>query len=253
MKIAIAGKGGSGKSTIAVLLSRSFCKTGFKVLVVDADESNAGLDTLMGMSPKDHLLDYLGGKKGFKEKLNQKMMLNNPAGIFSGKQTIDDIPKNCIMEKDGISLVIIGKIRDFGEGCACPLGILARKFLASLTIRQTEMVLVDTEAGVEHFGRGMEAECDIILGVIDPTAESFKLARKIEEMAMGAGKELYFILNKVEPSIRPIMMRHIRPDRVIGYIPKDNHIFLDSLEGRPLSRKLSEIDEIARYLMGRFC
>ncbi len=253
MKIAIAGKGGSGKSTLSVLLSRSFRNAGYKVLVVDADESNVGLDTLMGMSPKDHLLDYLGGKKGFKEKLNQKMMMDNPAGIFAGKQTIGDIPPNCVAEKDGIKLVIIGKIQDFGEGCACPLGILSKKFLASITESETEVILVDTEAGVEHFGRGMEAECDIVVGVIDPTAESFKLARKIEEMAGKAGKQLYFILNKVEPSIRPIMMRHINPDRVIGYVPKDNPIFLDSLEGRALSRQLSEVDEICRRLMSNFC
>ena len=74
MKIEVSGKGGCGKSTVSVLLAKSMKKLGYRVLLVDGDESNIGLENLTGISEPKHLMDYLGGKKGFKEKLNQTML-----------------------------------------------------------------------------------------------------------------------------------------------------------------------------------
>jgi CO dehydrogenase maturation factor len=250
MKIEISGKGGSGKSTLSVLLARSFAKLGYRILLVDGDESNVGLENLVGISPPVHLLEYLGGKKGFKEKLNQQMIMGNPAGIFSGKQRIKNIPGECIASSDGIDLLIIGKIHHFGEGCACPIGILSKKFLSSIDMGENEIIIMDTEAGVEHFGRGVAGECDLVLGVIDPTAESFNLARKMDSMAAKADKELYFILNKVDPSIEPVMRQHLDEKKIIGSIPKDDLIFMESLEGRKLTKTLPEIDRICGRIIG---
>jgi CO dehydrogenase maturation factor len=249
MKIAVSGKGGSGKSTLSVLMARSFIKLGYRVLLVDADESNVGLENLAGVDPPPlHLLDFLGGKKGFKQKLNQGMQMDNPAGVFAGKQTISDLPEECVAVSEGINFLIIGKIHDFGEGCACPIGVLSKKFLASLDIGADEVVLVDTEAGVEHFGRGMEAECDRIIGVIDPTAESFRLAVKMQTMAASAGRDIDFVLNKVEPSIEAVMRAQLGSAGVIGAIPKDDGIFMESLEGLPLTRTLPEVEDICRKI-----
>ena len=249
MKIEVCGKGGSGKSTLAALMAQSFARAGFRVLLVDADESNMGLQhALAGSTAPVHLMDFLGGKKGFKEKLNQKMMMDNPAGIFSGRQTIDDLPADCVTSEAGVEFLVIGKIHHFGEGCACPMGILSKKFLASLETRKGEIILVDTEAGVEHFGRGMAGEADIVLGVVDPTAESFRMAEKITEMAQNANAAAYFVLNKVEPNIEEAMLRYLDGESVIGRIPKNNEIFLDSLEGRILSARLPEIDAVCREI-----
>jgi CO dehydrogenase maturation factor len=230
-------------------MARSLAKLGYQVLLVDGDESNVGLENLAGISPPVHLLEYLGGKKGFKEKLNQQMMVDNPAGIFSGRQRIKDIPGECIASSDGISLLIIGKIHHFGEGCACPIGVLSKKFLSSIDLGSNEVIVMDTEAGVEHFGRGIVGECDLVLGVIDPTAESFHLARKMDAMAAKADKELHFILNKVDPSLEPLMRRHLDEKKIIGSIPKDDLIFMESLEGRKLTKNLPEIDRICSVIM----
>ncbi len=249
MKIAVTGKGGSGKSTLSVLMARAFRKLGYRVLLVDADESNMGLESLAGISSPVHLLHFLGGKKGFKQKLNQGIQFDNPAGIFTGKQTIADLPEECVATSDDVDFLIIGKIHDFGEGCACPIGVLAKKFLASLDLGADEMVLVDTEAGLEHFGRGMEAECDRIVGVIDPTAESFRLAAKMRAMAAAAGRNIGFVLNKVEPSIEAVMRAQLGSNGVLGAIPKDDGIFMESLQGAPLTRSLAEVDEVCRKIV----
>lgn len=249
MKIEVSGKGGSGKSTVSVLLARAMRDQGFRVLLVDGDESNIGLEKLTGIREPLHLLDYLGGKKGFKEKLNQTMLPDNPAGLFSGKQSIDDLPQECIAKaEDGLEMLVIGKIHHIGEGCACPMGVLSKKFLASLETRDKEVILVDAEAGVEHFGRGIVGECDLILGVIDPTAESFHLAEKMAKMASLANKNIRFVLNKVEPEIEAVMMQKLNSAAVIGRIPKDHGIFMESLEGIPLTRTLPEVAAICREI-----
>lgn len=250
MKIEVSGKGGCGKSTVSVLLARSMKKMGYRVLLVDGDESNIGLEKLTGIAEPTHLLDYLGGKKEFKAMLNQTMMTGNPAGLFSGKQTIDDLPEECIAKaEDGLEMLVIGKIHHIGEGCACPMGVLSKKFLSSLETGDKEVILVDSEAGVEHFGRNIVGQCDLILGVIDPTAESFHLAKKMTAMASAAGKDICFVLNKVEPSIEEIMKQHLDSATVIGTIPKDNTIFMESLEGKALTKSLPEIDEICRKIV----
>lgn len=250
MKIEVSGKGGSGKSTVSVLLARSMKKLGFRVLLVDGDESNIGLENLTGVSGPVHLLDYLGGKKGFKSRLNQTLMTDNPAGLFSGTQKIDDLPRECIaVTQDGVEMLVIGKIHHMGEGCACPMGMLSKKFLASLEISGNEVILVDAEAGVEHFGRGIVGECDLILGVVDPTAESFLLARKMAQMAEAGGKAICFVLNKVEPEIEEFMKQQLDSTKCIGVIPKDHAIFMNSLEGKQLSRTLPEIDEICLRIL----
>ncbi len=250
MKIEVSGKGGCGKSTLSVLLARSMKKLGYRVLLVDGDESNIGLENMAGIKEPVHLLDYLGGKKEFKAMLNQTMMAGNPAGLFSGKQTIDDLPRECIASADdGLEMLVIGKIHHIGEGCACPMGVLSKKFLSSLETGEKEVVLVDAEAGVEHFGRGIVGECDLILGVIDPTAESFQLAQKMTDMAVKADKKICFVLNKVEPAIESVMKQKLGSATVIGAIPKDHSIFMESLEGRKLTKTLPEADEICRKIL----
>jgi len=253
MKIEISGKGGSGKSTVSVLLARSMKKLGYRVLLVDGDESNIGLEKLAGVSCPVHLLDYLGGKQGFKARLNQTMAIDNPAGLFSGKQKIDDLPKECIAEtEDGVEILVIGKIHHIGEGCACPMGVLSKKFLASLDTADNEVILVDAEAGVEHFGRNIVGECDLIVGVVDPTAESFLLARKMAQMAETGGKNICFVLNKVEPEIEGFMKQQLDAAKVVGIIPNNHAIFMNSLAGKALFQTLPEIDEICLKICNQF-
>jgi len=245
MKILICGKGGAGKSTLSVLLARAFHGLGYRALLVDADESNFGVPHLLGEDAPENLMDSLGGKKGFKQQLNQGLSAN---AAFGGKFGIDDIPKNCRVDADGILMTAVGKIHHFGEGCACPMGVLSKRFLSGLETGEKEIVIVDAEAGVEHFGRGVAGQCDLLVDVVDPTAESFLLAEKISEMGASADREVFFILNKVEPEIEAVMRSRIDPERLLGVIPKSNALFLASLEGRPLESTDTGINEIAKRL-----
>ncbi len=242
MKIIVCGKGGCGKSTLSVLLARNFKNRGYKVLLVDADESNFGLHRMAGIPLPVHIMDNLGGKKGFKEKINKTFPDSDRP--FNQKLKIDDLPEDCIAESDGIKLAVIGKIHGFGEGCACPIGLLSKMVLSSLILEDNDMVIIDTEAGTEHFGRQVDAECDLIIGIIDPTYESFMLAEKMEDMANSAGKDIFYVLNKTNDRVIDVMMEKIDPKKVIAKIPQNEEIFTKNLKGDTLELNIPEIDSI---------
>lgn len=248
MKIIVCGKGGSGKSTLVTLIAKALKNNGYRVLVVDADESNWGLHRLMGVPYPVPILDSLGGKKGFREKMAPAFPPGPGDGLFKDRMGIDDFSEKCVARADGIQLIAIGKIHDFGEGCACPMGALSRLILPKLDIKENEIVIIDTAAGVEHFGRGVDAAADMILGVVDPTYESFVLAKNMQDMAAKAGAEMFFVLNKVDDHIKLTMMQNVGPENVVAVIPQNQNIFKDNLAGKELQTTLKEIDPICRLI-----
>ncbi|MFC1934105.1 P-loop NTPase [Chloroflexota bacterium] len=231
MKISVCGKGGSGKSTIVALLANEAMRRDYKVLVVDSDESNSGLYRMLGFDhPPVPLMELVGGKKSLKQKMARTNVLSETQIATA------HIPEQYLLRKNGLKLVAIGKILQSLEGCACPMGVLSREFLKKLTLETDELAIVDMEAGVEHFGRGVETSIDSVLIVVEPPLESVNVGQKIHELASGIGvKNVWAIMNKVpseEIATRlktELQERHIE---VVGCIYFDAHIFSSSLEGR---------------------
>ena len=248
MKISICGKGGCGKSSITTLMAKEFAKNGYRVLVIDGDESNLSLHKLLGMDMPKDFIEYLGGRKEFMKKLREKMD-GKEVELFEGEIYIDSLPKDYLVEKGNIKLLAIGKIHDFGEGCACPMGALLREFLKSLKLKDKEIVIVDTEAGIEHFGRGVEGGCDVIIAVIDPTYESIRLSKKIEEIGEKLGKKVYFIVNKVDDETKDLVLENINKDKVIAVIPNNKEIMRYGLKGEELKVEIPEIKEVVEFLV----
>ena len=248
MKVIICGKGGSGKSTLSAFVAMGLKNRGYRVLLVDADESNYGLHRLLGISHPVSLMDSLGGKKEFRKMTTSAFSQTLDAVPFKERIRIDDIPGDCISEADGIKLLVVGKIHHFGEGCACPMGVLSKMVLSRLDFKENDIVIVDTSAGIEHFGRGVDRECDMIIGVVDPCFESFVLADQIRDMAIKAGAEIFFVLNKVDDNTLDIMHKNINREMVIAEIPYLNAVFKNNLEGRELNTSFVEIDPICQRI-----
>jgi len=231
VKISVCGKGGSGKSTLVALLANEALKRGYRVLVVDSDESNTGLFRMLGFDgPPVPLMELVGGKRGLKQKMSQ-------ANILSEAQLkISQIPEEQLLLRDGLMLVSIGKILQSLEGCACPMGVLSREFLKKLVLQENELVIVDMEAGVEHFGRGVDTSIDSVLVVVEPPLESVNVGQKIHELASGIGiKNVWAVLNKVpseEIAARLKTELQERNIEVVGCIYLDNDIFTSSLDGK---------------------
>lgn len=249
MKILICGKGGSGKSTITTLLAKNLQTKGYRVLVVDADESNYGLSVQLGLSDPKELLDQIGGKKAILEKMFQARGTGEKAHLFTQNSKIDEIPPECISRKDNLYLLQIGKVKHYGEGCACPMGGLSRDFLKHLQLEAKDVTLIDTEAGVEHLGRGMVSEVDLVLAVLDPSCESIKLSKKITDMAKEAGKNVHFILNRVDAAVAEKMASAVGKEQVVATVPLNATVQEKGLVGEPLDLDLPPIDDIAEFLL----
>jgi len=244
MKIFVCGKGGSGKSSIAALMAKMMAERGHRVLVVDTDESNYGLHRHLGLELPPDLLKFFDGKKGLFQRMRDDKTL------FPSGWSMDDIPADYLSKKDGISLLAIGKIHEFGEGCACPMGSLARQLLESLTLGPGEIVIVDTEAGIEHLGRGVEKGSDIILVVLDPSFESIALSKKIVEMGEGLGKPVYLFLNKADGDVQGVMLKDLDSSRLVGILPFDPGLFQAGLRGEEIKVVPSGLERLAGILEG---
>lgn len=238
MKIIVCGKGGCGKSVITALLAKELDRREYKVLVVDNDESNFGLHTYLGLDLPEDFKDHFGGREELFDSI-EKM----------DKFSMDDLPGGFISSKEGYSLLAVGKIREYGEGCACPINVLSGKFIEKIDLAENEFLIVDSEAGVEHFGRGVEKGCDMILMVLDPTRESLNLADQVMEFGKTIGKKVLFVLNKVDEEREEFLLKQLPKDRVIASIPEDSRIFDAGMRGKELDMEIEGIEIVADRLV----
>ncbi len=251
MKICICGKGGSGKSTLVTLMASVAREKGFSPLVIDSDESNSGLYRMLGFNnPPFPLMELLGGKAALKENMQK------PDLFKYSEITIEKIPSPYIQCLDGIALVSIGKILQALEGCACPMGVLNREFLKKLRLQEKEVAIVDMEAGVEHFGRGIDEAIDKVVIVVEPSFESLLVAEKIQSLAGNMKKKVYAVLNKVGfDRVTWKLTRKLNSMKIeiIGTIPDDPLIFEACLDGRvpEPGKALHAVENIYDILMGK--
>ena len=249
MKILICGKGGSGKSTIVSLLSKDLETKGYRVLVVDTDESNYGLSAQLGLEKPKELMDQLGGKKTVVNKMWAGRSAGEKAPIFNESWGIDEIPSECVSKKDNLYLLQIGKVKHFGEGCACPMGGLSRDFLSRLKLGPKDIAVIDTEAGVEHLGRGVASSVDVLLLVLDPSYESIRLSEKISAMAKEANKSVYFVLNKMDKATADKISNKIGKERVVSFIPFSQTIQDKGLSGEELDTQVADITKLTSFVL----
>ena len=194
MKIAIAGKGGVGKTFVAGTLSRLLASEGFKVLAVDVD-------------PAMNLSYALGIKSEISSKIipisENKELIEERVGsgpIYSLTPTVDDIAnKFGVKGPEGVLLLVMGTVRSGGSGCMCNANSLIHALLRHIMLERKEIVIMDTEAGLEHLGRATIRGFELLLCVVEPGAQSIETARKINALASDIGiKKILVIGNKIK-------------------------------------------------------
>lgn len=252
MKIMICGKGGSGKTSLGVLMARILSEK-FRVYMVDSDESNVLLPSFLGVTAPKPLVEYIGGKKD--EEIFAKMEIDIAKALSKAKEGIrlDLLPSDYVSISDeGIRLVVIGKVREYGEGCACPFNILTKILLGGLFLEENEVVLVDTDAGVEHVGRKLEEVSDGLFIVVDPTIESLEIALLLKNVALNLNKKFWIVANKVmgeaEKLLREEAMR--LGLEINGVVRFDKQLYASSMRREPLrsDTAISDLKQIIKNI-----
>jgi CO dehydrogenase maturation factor len=186
LKVAVTGKGGTGKSTLAGVLAHLFRERGASVLAVDADP-DANLASALGVPREEakRLLPISARRELIKERTGA-----NPSEfgqLFKLNPTVADIPDEYSLTYRGIKLLVMGAVKKGGGGCACPENVLLRSLLEEIILRRDEAVIVDMEAGIEHLGRGTARAIDRMLIMVEPGSRSVETARAIMRLASDIG------------------------------------------------------------------
>ena len=197
MKIAVTGKGGVGKSTVAAALALTLAQRGNRVLALDADP-DANLAAALGM-PKD-LLDKIVPVTQqialIEERTGAKV--TEYGKVFKMNPDVADVADKLAVTHRGVELLELGAVQKGGGGCACPASAFAKALVADLVLLKNEALVLDMEAGIEHLGRATAHGVDAMLIVCEPGQRSVDCAESVTRMALDIGvKRLLYIGNKI--------------------------------------------------------
>ncbi|MCK4646862.1 MAG: AAA family ATPase [Candidatus Aminicenantes bacterium] len=241
MKLAITGKGGTGKTTIAGLLAHYFKKDGYQVLAVDADP-DSNLASAIGI-PEEQAASIVPISK-------QRQLIQERTGakprqfgqLFKLNPTVKDIPDEFSIKFKGIKLLIMGGSQKGGDGCACPENVLLRSLLSEIILSRREIVIVDMEAGIEHLGRATAQSVDRMLIVVESSSRSIVTAKTIMNLAREIGIESFGIIgNKIQDEQQKRWLSSQFSQNLIMGTVSYHEIIRDSdLKQQPLIEMLNE-------------
>ena len=197
-KIVITGKGGVGKTTIIATLSRLLARDGHRVLVIDCDPS-MNLALSLGVSLSD-VVPLAENKANIHERLGLGMDEQEHTHGNGNEIEIDEVIDDYIVEtQDGVKLIVMGTIPYGGSGCLCSSIALVKLLIGYITSGYHDFVMVDSQAGVEIFGRGLASEFDFTLAITEPMPKAIEVTRHVMKLSRDLGvKKQIVIVNKVE-------------------------------------------------------
>ena len=230
MKIAISGKGGVGKTTLAACLSKYFFNAGFKVIAVDADP-DSNLASGLGIDPitASKIIPLVEMSKLIEERTGS--VKGEYGGYFKLNPKVDDIPDNFSINAGGIKLLIAGTVKAGGSGCYCPENTFLKRLFRFLVVESKEIVILDMEAGIEHLGRGTTENMDALIIVVEPGQRSIHTAISIKKLASEIGiKNIFTVINKLKNKAEEEAIKHnLDGIVVVGTIP-----YLDAIRDADL-------------------
>ena len=263
MKIAIAGKGGVGKTLVASGIAWTLARAGSTTIAIDADPSpNLALALGITQQEAEAIVPVSEQDEWIKKKTGTAF-----PGVYNLNFSVADLVRElAVPTPAGAHLLIMGTVRSMGAGCTCPANSLIRNLLRHLIVDRSEAVVLDMEAGIEHLGRGT-AECvEMMIVVSDANRQSLAVAGTIARMAQGAGIPRVMLLgnrirdDKEHEMISAFAEKNSIP--MLGVIPYDPAVSgagisgepVLSLDGTPAFLAIEEITgTVAQVVSGNTC
>jgi CO dehydrogenase maturation factor len=253
-KIAITGKGGVGKTTLAALLAHIYAEAGQPVIAIDADPA-ASLAYALGMpeelaaqvTPIAEMEALIYERTGAKPGAS--------GGFFKLNPRVDDIPDRFSVLHRGIRLLQLGTVSKGGSGCICPESAILKALVTYAILYRDEVMILDMEAGIEHLGRATAGAVDAFLIVVEPGRRSLGTAQTIRRLADDIGvTHCYVVGNKVrDETDRTYIHSSLSPDLpVIGFLPAHSGAIEADMRGQAIFDAVPELVEEARQIAAAF-
>lgn len=203
MKLAVAGKGGVGKTTICAWMADYLARNGEDVWLVDADTA-LSLGPALGLDEDETPIPLVQQKALIQERVGT-------GGFINMNPKVDDLIARLSVEvRERLHLLVMGTIAGAGSGCGCAPNALLKALLVHLVFQASQHLLVDLEAGVEHLGRGTIYKVDGLVVVSEPSLRAVNTASQISALAADLGlKKQVLVLNRcgedfVLPADKPL-------------------------------------------------
>jgi CO dehydrogenase maturation factor len=198
-RIVVTGKGGVGKTSLTALMARMLARRGVGVLAVDADPQMnlpyaLGIPVAQGRAlvPLSRNLDYVEEKTGARPGEGWGL-------LFRLNPVVDDVVARFgVIGPDGVRLLVMGTVVVPAAGCLCPENTLLNAVVGHVGLRNDEIILMDTQAGVEHFGRALARGFQQAVVLTDPTFSGTQVAVRTARLARDLGiPAIHLVVNRV--------------------------------------------------------
>jgi CO dehydrogenase maturation factor len=246
MKIAITGKGGVGKTTVAAILARLYADEGRPVLAADVDpDANLGMALgfsaaeLESITPISKMRTLIAERTGAGAETFGKFFKINPR--------VDDIPDRLAREKNGVRLLVMGTVETGGSGCVCPEHVMLKQVISHLILRREDVVILDMEAGLEHLGRGTTDIMEQFIVVVEPGERSIQTYHKVRQLAADLGvRKVRVVANKIRDAEDEAFVRSRIPgETLLGFIHYEADVAGADRDGKsPYEYSFNTVEEI---------
>ena len=240
-KVIVTGKGGAGKTTTTSLLAQAFIEKNYNVLAVDEDPQinlpfslGYPIEKMNAITPLSRNIDYIEEKIGVKPGAWGAFLKLNPS--------VDDVVERFGLKiNDHLKTLVMGTITHPATGCLCPENALLDAVIRHIALRKNELILLDTQAGVEHFGRALAKGFSQCVIVTDSTFNAMSVATHSLNLAKEIGIPfIHLVINRADEKSKA---RAIKLLQQLGKSEQDFHsVFYLPVENKILDHEPSVID-----------
>lgn len=235
-RVVITGKGGVGKTSLTALLARLLARQAYTVLALDADPQmnlpyalGFPLERARALTPLSKNAEYIEEKTGVRPGAGWGPFFRlNP-------DVRDVVDRFGVVGPDGVRLLVMGSLTQPATGCLCPENSLLAAVVNAISLREREVILMDTQAGVEHFGRALAKGFHQAIILTDPTFNALQVALETARLAHGLGiPAIHLAVNRVR---RPSDYR-----KVVAFMEREGSIPFTTHQALPYDERVLEVE-----------
>ena len=234
MKIAVSGKGGVGKTTIASTLAKLLAKSHDMVYAIDADPdaclaAAVGIDQdkIDDLTPVVEMKDIIAGQSG------------GDGAFYSLNPNMDELFEKYSIKMDNIRFFRMGGIKQGGSACYCRENTFLNAFVTNLMYDKNSALIMDMGAGIEHLTRGTARSVDIMLVVVEPSKNSVNTAKLVQKLAADLGiKKVVIIGNKIRnEKEKEFIQNNFHAEEILGLVSFDEEVWDSAMDKGPADLK----------------